>query len=715
MRGVILALLLTFALFLAEGGAAPYATWAHSHFVWLSSDGAGCTPAANFALLDAYAAHNITVGAIDIDSGWATGYNTFVPRAELYPDFPGFVSQLHARGTRVILWMTSMIDTDSPNFAEAKERGAFVRDGFGDQAVDLKWWHGTGGLLDYTDAGTRGWWEAQMAAHVLGDGGVSGIDGWKCDGTDPYVIELLTPRGSNNATITFADYSAWYYNHSLYFTRTLKPDALIWSRPVDAFPLALNISAFLEYSPKNVMFSGWVGDQDPTFDGLRAALINIFESAWQGYLNFGSDTGGCAFQRRARARAPPQNSLQPSRAPPNSRPPLKRARNPRHHADRTGARTREVFVRWAQLNALLPLFENGGNGDHTPWGFDAADNSTQVTDMYRRLVNAHYALVPYFFSTAAAAYAAGASAITPVSAPPVDFPFILQPNQVSCWDYWLGRDVFVSPVAFQGVTAPRVALPGGVAGWVDFWDPASTFPAPANFTYPAPLTGDMKHPVFHRLGALLPLHVSTPLPLVPRGGAAWAPALTLLAAGVGEGGAGAAAALAVATAGVGEGGAPGVEVALSTAWGDGGGGGGARCGGGGGSGNATFTATPFDRPLVLLLRRYARGGCGAGGSVRVAARGGGGGGGGGGALRQVRAPAEAAGGARGAAVAWEAAGAGGGRYPRAHGAAGVERGEFEARLAGTFYVAPGPAYEEVAVFVPAADAAAGAWVSISWA
>jgi hypothetical protein len=600
------------------------------------------------------------VGAIDIDSGWATGFNTFAPRPDLYPDFPGFVTQVHARGVRVILWMTSMINSDSPNFADAKARGAFVRDGFGDQATDLKWWHGTGGLLDYTNASTRAWWEAQMATHVLDGGGDGGVDGWKCDGTDPYVIELITPRGSNGAEISYQTYADWYYNHSLYFTRTLKPDALIWSRPVDAFPVALNISAFLAYSPKNVMFSGWVGDQDPNFDGLRAALINIFESAWQNYTNFGSDTGGY----------------------------------------RLGNRTREVFVRWAQLNAFLPLFENGGNGDHTPWFFDGADNSTQVTDMYRRLVNAHYALVPYFFSTGTTAYAAGVSAITPVSAPPVDFPFILQPDQVSCWDYWLGADIFVSPVAFEGVALQRVALPGGAPGWVDFWDPSSTFPSPSNVTYPVPLSGDMLHPVFHRLGALLPLHVSTPLPLVPRGGPAWAPALTLLAAGVGEGGGGAAETASVAAAGEGEGGVPGVEALLATAWG-----GTASCGGGG---NATLTASPFDRPLVLLLRRYARGGCALGAGVRVRrARSGA-------PLRQASPPeAEGPRGA-GAAVTWEAASAGGGRYPAARGAAAAQRGAFEARLAGSFWVAPGAAFEEVAVFIGAEDAARGAAVEVTW-
>lgn len=53
------------------------------------------------------------------------------------------------------------------------------------------------------------------------------------------------------------------------------------SRPVDTItadnPYRLY---YLNYSPKYVMFSGWVGDQDSTFRGLKDALNNEFHSAW---------------------------------------------------------------------------------------------------------------------------------------------------------------------------------------------------------------------------------------------------------------------------------------------------------------------------------------------------------------------------------------------------------------------------------------------------
>ena len=69
---------------LAESLAAPYAPWAHSHFVWLDSTKSNQANVSN--LVAGYQKHNITVGAIDIDSGWSTGYNNFVVDTAKFPD-----------------------------------------------------------------------------------------------------------------------------------------------------------------------------------------------------------------------------------------------------------------------------------------------------------------------------------------------------------------------------------------------------------------------------------------------------------------------------------------------------------------------------------------------------------------------------------------------------------------------------------------------------
>jgi alpha-glucosidase (family GH31 glycosyl hydrolase) len=119
-----------------------------------------------------------------------------------------------------------------------------------------------------------------------------GIDGWKCDGTDPYLELVVGPRGFSGP-MSLLEYQDFYYGDFYNYTLSKNPDGLIMSRPVDSFQVSKGqVSAFLPFSPKYVMFSGWVGDQDPTFDGLKAALTNMMWSSWYNYTNFGSDIGG---------------------------------------------------------------------------------------------------------------------------------------------------------------------------------------------------------------------------------------------------------------------------------------------------------------------------------------------------------------------------------------------------------------------------------------
>lgn len=84
------------------------------------------------------------------------------------------------------------------------------------------------------------------------------------------------------------------------------------ARPIDSWEVV-----YWNFAPHDVMFSGWVGDQLPTWEGMQHSLRNMFHSSWQGFLNFGSDTGGYL----------------------------------------RGNNTKDVFVRWVQLSAFCPLFE----------------------------------------------------------------------------------------------------------------------------------------------------------------------------------------------------------------------------------------------------------------------------------------------------------------------------------------------------------------------
>ena len=270
---------------------------------------------------------------LNIDSTWQTGWNTFVYNPAAFPNPAQMYSHFHSLGLKVTNWITGMINIDSPNYQYAFDNGFFLNGG---QTID--WWKGTGSFVDYTNPHAMEYWHGLMK-NVL----EMGCDGWKVDGTDPHFL-LLGPNVQGYAgKVTSRQYSNDFYGDFFNYTKEVKGTVLMMARPVDFYR---------SFAPKYSIFSGWVGDEDDDFGGLRTALTYMLHSGQRGYVGFGSDIGGyrCC-----------QNGV---------------------------GREKEPFVRWAQLGAFNSLMENGGGGEHRPWMFDK-----QTADIYRKFVDIHYELV----------------------------------------------------------------------------------------------------------------------------------------------------------------------------------------------------------------------------------------------------------------------------------------------------------------------------------
>ena len=98
---------------------APWPDWVHRPWVWEDES----TQESALALVEGYIERDIPVGAIIIDSPWATGYSTYEWDRELFPDPQGMIDQFHEWDVRVFMWTVPGINIDETELYEyASER-----------------------------------------------------------------------------------------------------------------------------------------------------------------------------------------------------------------------------------------------------------------------------------------------------------------------------------------------------------------------------------------------------------------------------------------------------------------------------------------------------------------------------------------------------------------------------------------------------------------
>ncbi len=380
--------------------------WVFKHWVW---EDEGTTASAT-QLADDYISNGIPVDAIIIDSPWETGYNTFLWDNSLYPDAQGMIDNFHSKNIKVVTWITGVVNIDAQPLYDSMKAANF----FMQNAKVFGWWKGDGSLFDYWNPQLNTWLKGRMD-NVLN----MGIDGWKCDGTDYY--SLFTPYSNTlRKDVSRNDYSKMYYQFFNDYTKLKRgKDALVMARPIDNYGVEFLSGDIVAFADKNMIFAGWVGDQDATFEGLRKALNNMYHSSKYGYLIFGSDIGGYR-----------EDDTQPLK------------------------RSKELFIRWAQLGAFSGLMENGGGGEHRPWKFDS-----QTKDIYKRLVEIRNQLVPYLSEEAKKAYQSKHS--------------LMQFLNAGNFSYLLGEDIFIAPITNINSTI-KFTFPTG-NNWVYLFDKSKVF------------------------------------------------------------------------------------------------------------------------------------------------------------------------------------------------------------------------------------------------
>jgi alpha-D-xyloside xylohydrolase len=203
----------------------------------------------------------------------------------------------------------------------------------------------------------------------------------------------------------------------------------------------------------------WAGDQQGTFLGLQQAITAAASAGVSGFPIWGSDIGGF---------------------------------------DSTML-TPQVFVRWAQLGAISPIFEVGGTGPNaTPWVFDA-----KTFALFRHSAVLHYELFPYLYELAREAARTGAPVLRPLAyAFPTDDQAWTTPADL---ELMVGPSLLALPVTDPTGQPSSEYFPAG--NWVPLWGgPNVVGPQAVQATVPLATL-----PLYLRAGTALPFDFRDPL------------------------------------------------------------------------------------------------------------------------------------------------------------------------------------------------------------
>ncbi|WP_423832917.1 glycoside hydrolase family 31 protein [Streptomyces manipurensis] len=396
-----------------------------------------------------YASRGFALSAVHLDIDHYDGHRVFTVDEERFPDLPALAGELRERGVRLVSIVDPAVKAGDALHAAGLAvgpDGAFVRDARGEE-VRGEVWPGECAYPDFTDPAVRTWWGGLYEERLA-----RGFAGFWHDMNEPVSFTAFGDNTLPRSARHVLDGAGGDHReaHNVYALGMARAgwEGLVRLRPGER-PFLFSRSGWAGMQ----RYGGtWSGDVDSSWEGLRASLALVMGLGLCGVPYSGPDVGGFG-----------------------------------------GSPSPELYVRWLELGAFLPLFRTHSAiwaGRREPWEFGAA-----AEEQARAVLAERERLRPYFVTLAHLAARTGAPYVRPVwwGAPE-------DRRLRDCEDaFLLGDALLVAPVLECGADRRAVRLPRG--RWYDTAT-GEAYEGPGQILLDAPLG---RTPVLARAGALLPV------------------------------------------------------------------------------------------------------------------------------------------------------------------------------------------------------------------
>ncbi|MFI1940412.1 TIM-barrel domain-containing protein [Streptomyces purpureus] len=393
-----------------------------------------------------YRERGLPLSALHLDIDHYDEHQVFTVDRERFPGLPGLAGELREQGVRLVSIVDPAVKADPGNrvYAAGRAAGAFVRDAAGEEVRGVVW-PGDCVYPDFTDPAARQWWGGLYEERLAQ--GFSGV--WH-DMNEPVSFapfgDRTLPRSARHTLEgRGGDHREAHNVYGLAMARA-GYEGLRRLRPEER-PFLFSRSGWAGMQ----RYGGtWSGDVATGWPGLGASLSLVMGLGLCGVPYSGPDVGGF-----------------------------------------DGSPPPELFLRWFQLGAYLPLFRTHAAidaGRREPWEF-----GPEVLEHARVALAERERLRPYFVTLSQLARLTGAPYVRPVWwGAPEDRALR------DCEDaFLLGDALLVAPVMERGTRHRAVRLPRG--RWYDTAT-GEAHEGPGQVLLGAPLS---RIPVLARAGSVL--------------------------------------------------------------------------------------------------------------------------------------------------------------------------------------------------------------------